>query len=256
MLGRIKQTDLSVPYAHRRATSITREPKKGSSIPTCAAARAAWTAPEEILLDLNELAEGHKFLGLGALRRQRRRELAGVFDRHDRLPAVHAAGEGSAHRRDPRREDRAGRLGRVGERQQDALLHDRRRSLEALRQVLAAHGRAPTRAICSTKRRTSCSTSAPAGRSTSKMIFVGSYAKTSREYRYLPRRRSVRRAQARARPRAGARVRRRPLQRRVLHHHQPAARRTSASSPRRSPIRPRRTGSRSSITIPASRSTA
>ena len=60
-----------------------------------------------------------------------------------------------------------------------------------------------------------------AGRSLDrKIIFVAAYAKTSREYPVSARRRSVRRAQARARPRAGARVRRRPLQRRVLHHHQ------------------------------------
>ena len=36
---------------------------------------------EEVLLDLNKLAEGHKFLGLGAFRGQRRRQLAGVLDR-------------------------------------------------------------------------------------------------------------------------------------------------------------------------------
>ena len=44
MLGRIKQTDLERAVAHRRATSTTREPRKGSSIPTCAGARAAWRA--------------------------------------------------------------------------------------------------------------------------------------------------------------------------------------------------------------------
>ncbi len=43
MLGRIKQTDLSVPRASA-TTSTTREPRRAASTPTCAGAREAWRA--------------------------------------------------------------------------------------------------------------------------------------------------------------------------------------------------------------------
>ena len=77
-------------------------------------------------------------------------------------------------------------LGRLGDRQPDALLHDRRRGLEAVRQVLAACGRRGRRATCSTRRRASSSTSRPRRSLDKKVIFLASYAKTSTEVRYLP----------------------------------------------------------------------
>ena len=46
------------------ATSTIRAPKRASSIPSIAARRDAWGA-EEVVLDLNALAEGHSFLSLG-----------------------------------------------------------------------------------------------------------------------------------------------------------------------------------------------
>ena len=107
--------------------------------------KGSMDGPEEILLDLNELAEGHKFLGLGAYAVSDDANWLAYSLDHDRLPAVHAAGEGPPHR--PAlsvREDRARRLGGVGDRQQDAVLHDRGCGLEAVRQVLAARGRRRT----------------------------------------------------------------------------------------------------------------
>jgi oligopeptidase B len=65
MLGRIQQTDLSVPYRLRGYLYFTRT-EEGKQYPMHFRRREAEGAPEELLLDLNTLAEGHSFLGLGA----------------------------------------------------------------------------------------------------------------------------------------------------------------------------------------------
>ncbi len=69
MLGRIQQTDLSVP-SRLRGYSYYSRTVEGRQYPIYC--RRAEIAPssggeneEEVLLDLNELAEGHSFLGLG-----------------------------------------------------------------------------------------------------------------------------------------------------------------------------------------------
>jgi len=65
MLGRILQTDLSVPYRLRGYSYFTRT-EEGKQYPVRCRRREAEGAPEELLLDLNALAEGHSFLGLGS----------------------------------------------------------------------------------------------------------------------------------------------------------------------------------------------
>ena len=73
MLGRILQTDLSVPYRLRGYDYFTRT-EEGKQYPMHARRAmnldgsdgAVDNAPEELLLDLNVLAEGHSFLGLGS----------------------------------------------------------------------------------------------------------------------------------------------------------------------------------------------
>src|SRR4030095_8055818 len=65
MLGRIKQTDLSVPtrigdYFYSSRT------EEGKQYPYRCRRKGGMTGPEELLLDLNALAEGHSYLGLGA----------------------------------------------------------------------------------------------------------------------------------------------------------------------------------------------
>ncbi len=65
MLGRILQTDLSVPYRLRGYLYFTRT-EEGKQYPIHGRTREAENAPEELLLDLNALAEGHSFLSLGA----------------------------------------------------------------------------------------------------------------------------------------------------------------------------------------------
>jgi oligopeptidase B len=64
MLGRIKQTDLSVPsrigqyYYYQRT-------EEGKQYPYMCRKKGGMDGQEELLLDLNNLAEGHSFLGLG-----------------------------------------------------------------------------------------------------------------------------------------------------------------------------------------------
>jgi oligopeptidase B len=63
MLGRILQTDLSVPYKLRGYLYFTRT-EEGKQYAFHCRRRDAEGAAEELLLDLNLLAEGHSFLGL------------------------------------------------------------------------------------------------------------------------------------------------------------------------------------------------
>src|SRR5437879_2615102 len=65
MLGRILQTDLSVPYRLRGYQYFTRT-EEGKQYPLHYRKRDVEGAPEELLLDLNALAAGHSFLSLGA----------------------------------------------------------------------------------------------------------------------------------------------------------------------------------------------
>jgi oligopeptidase B len=65
MLGRIKQTDLSVPTRIGEYYYYSRT-EEGKQYPYRCRRKGSMTGAEEILLDLNTLAEGHSFLGLGA----------------------------------------------------------------------------------------------------------------------------------------------------------------------------------------------
>jgi oligopeptidase B len=63
MLSRIQQTDLSVPYTIRRYQYFTRT-EEGKQYPIHLRRWTAENAADEVLLDLNGLAEGRSFLGL------------------------------------------------------------------------------------------------------------------------------------------------------------------------------------------------
>jgi oligopeptidase B len=65
MLGRIKQTDLSVPSRIGEYFYYSRT-EEGKQYPYMCRRKGSMEGAEEILLDLNALAQGHKFLGLGA----------------------------------------------------------------------------------------------------------------------------------------------------------------------------------------------
>jgi oligopeptidase B len=64
MLGRIKQTDLSVPYLDHGFYYYTRT-EEGKQYPIQCRKAGSLEAPEDILLDLNQLALGKSFMSLG-----------------------------------------------------------------------------------------------------------------------------------------------------------------------------------------------
>src|ERR1700720_3969247 len=63
MLGRIKQTDLSVPTRRGHYFYYSRT-EQGKQYPIQCRKKGSMDAPEEVLLDGNELAKGHTYLGL------------------------------------------------------------------------------------------------------------------------------------------------------------------------------------------------
>jgi oligopeptidase B len=65
MVGRIKQTDLSVPVRDGGYLYYTRT-EEGKQYPIVCRKKGGPDAPEQVLLDGNELAKGHKFFSLGA----------------------------------------------------------------------------------------------------------------------------------------------------------------------------------------------
>lgn len=65
MLGRIKQTDLSVPVRERGYLYYSRT-EEGKQYPIRCRRKGSMDAPEEVLLDLNQIASDRKFVGLGA----------------------------------------------------------------------------------------------------------------------------------------------------------------------------------------------
>src|SRR6266478_1095072 len=65
MLSRIQQTDLTVPYQLRGHFYFTKT-LEGKQYPLHYRRPGSANGSEELLLDLNALAEGHSFLGLGA----------------------------------------------------------------------------------------------------------------------------------------------------------------------------------------------
>ncbi|MGH7316245.1 MAG: oligopeptidase B, partial [Candidatus Rokuibacteriota bacterium] len=65
MLARIKEDDQSVPYPLRGYFYYSRT-EKGKQYPIYCRKAGSLEAPEQVMLDLNQLAEGHPFLALGA----------------------------------------------------------------------------------------------------------------------------------------------------------------------------------------------
>jgi oligopeptidase B len=65
MLARIKEDDQTVPYRRRGHFYYSRT-EKGKQYPILCRKPGRLEAPEQVMLDLNQLAEGHPFLALGA----------------------------------------------------------------------------------------------------------------------------------------------------------------------------------------------
>ena len=99
MLGHIKQTDLSVPSRIGDYFYYSRT-EEGKQYPYMCRKKGSLDGKEEMLLDLNKLAEGNSFLGLGGYNVSDDGNLLGVFDRHHRLSAVHSSRKGPAQRKD------------------------------------------------------------------------------------------------------------------------------------------------------------
>ncbi len=66
MLSRIKETDLSVPYRKDDYYYYSRT-EEGKAYPIFCRKKGSLDAPEQVLLDQNELAKEHEFLSLGVL---------------------------------------------------------------------------------------------------------------------------------------------------------------------------------------------
>ncbi|HYB52766.1 MAG TPA: S9 family peptidase [Thermoanaerobaculia bacterium] len=64
MLGRIKQTDLTVPYRMRGYSYYTRT-ETGKQYSIYCRKKGSLDAPEQVLLDLNEMARDQRFMALG-----------------------------------------------------------------------------------------------------------------------------------------------------------------------------------------------
>ena len=67
MLGRIKQTDVNVPYRKNDGYLYYSRTVEGKQYAIYARRKGSMDAAEEILLDVNQLAEGKKFMSIGAL---------------------------------------------------------------------------------------------------------------------------------------------------------------------------------------------
>jgi len=65
MLSRIKETDVEVPYKEGGYFYYC-GPKPANNTAFAAGKKAAWTLRKRIVLDVNELAKGQKFMSLGA----------------------------------------------------------------------------------------------------------------------------------------------------------------------------------------------
>ena len=137
MLGRIKQTDLSVPSRIGEYFYYSRT-AGGQAVPgTCAARKGSMDGRRGNASRPQRARRRHKFLGLGAFTvSDDGNWLAYTTDTTGyRQYTLHVKDLRSGQH--ARGEHRARRLGRVGHRQQDAVLHDRGSGLEAIRQVLA-----------------------------------------------------------------------------------------------------------------------
>jgi oligopeptidase B len=65
MLGRIQETDLSVPWPENGFLYYSRT-EQGKAYPIHCRKKGTLDAPEEVILDVNELARGEKFMSVGA----------------------------------------------------------------------------------------------------------------------------------------------------------------------------------------------
>ena len=99
MLGRIKETDLAVPYRDGGWWYYTRT-EQGKAYPIFCRKRGSLEAPEEVYFDQNCAAEGKPFHALGGMDVSPDGRWLLVPGGHHRLPGVHPVREGPGDRRD------------------------------------------------------------------------------------------------------------------------------------------------------------
>ena len=165
MLGRIKQTDLSVPSRIGEYFYYSRT-EEGKQYPYMCRRKGSMDGRRGDPARSQRAGRRAQVPRPRRVRRQRRRELARVLDRHDRLPAVHPAREGPAHRArcSPRTSSGSARSsGRPTTRRSSTRPKTRCRSG---RTSSGGTRWARRRATCSTRRRASSSTSPRRARST------------------------------------------------------------------------------------------
>ena len=91
MLSRVKETDVEVPYKEGGYWYYSRT-EAGKQYGIRCRKKGTLESPEEIVIDVNELAKGQAFMSLGALQRQRRRQSPRLHHGPYRLPPIHARG--------------------------------------------------------------------------------------------------------------------------------------------------------------------
>ena len=120
MLARIKQTDLSVPVRRGDWFYYART-EEGKQYPIQCRRKGSMETAEEVLLDLNELAKGKAYAGLGAFVLSDDQNLLGLHDRLPRIPPVLASGKRSAQRSNVAGHCRPSHFPGMGRRQQDLV---------------------------------------------------------------------------------------------------------------------------------------
>ncbi len=215
MLSHVKETDLSVPYREGDWLYYFRTEKGKQYRIYCR--KKFPDGPEQVTLDLNELAKGQKFMALGRYAVSDDGNLLAYSTDNDGLPPVHALHQGPARERSLARAHREDDERRVGGGQHDALLRGRGcrqapvsrlpppppRAAERRRPRVRGEGRALQRVH----------------RPDAEPRVARSLGAQPHDVR-VPRsegRHARRRMDARRPARAGARVRRRPPRRPLLH---------------------------------------
>ena len=218
MLGRIKQTDLSVPSRIGDYFYYSRT-EEGKQYPYMCRRKGSMEGTEELLLDLNALAEGHKFLGLGAY--------AASDDGNWLAYSTDTTGyrQYSLHVKDLRKgQVLAENIERVGSvvwaTDNKTLFYTTEDAVSKRSDKFWRHAVGATASDLLYEEKSELF-DVGAGRSLDKkVIFLGSYAKTSTEVRYLPADAPAGALKVDPAARGRPRVRRRSLQRALLHHHQ------------------------------------
>ena len=144
MLGRIKQTDVSVPYRKGRFLYYSRT-EEGKQYPVFCRKKAGVPTPEDVLLDGNALAAGKSFWSMDSFAvSDDGNWLAYSTDTTGYRQYVLEA-EGPAHGAGAAHTARARHVGRVGRGQPHPLLHHGRRDHQAIRPLLPCDPRRPGR---------------------------------------------------------------------------------------------------------------